>query len=59
MGRTVVISNVIKRQRSAVPVLYYHLSLNDEGQVTFVAPVIADVRRTIFHHAKLYLSELA
>jgi hypothetical protein len=36
-----------------------HLTGNNEGQVAFMTPVIANVRRAVFDHPKLYLTELA
>ena len=62
--RTIVISHVItcsrrKSQHPTVLMLDRHLTGNNEGQVAFMTPVIANVRRAVFDHPKLYLTELA
>ena len=64
VGTTVVVSHVItcscrNRQTPAVLMLNDHLTRNNEGQMAFVTPVVANVRRTIFNHPKLNLPKLA
>lgn len=65
MRRSIIIRDVItcsrgKYQRAASAfVLNHHLSGNHEGQMTLVAPVIANIRRALFHDAKLDLTELS
>jgi len=61
---TVVVSHVItgscrNSQTPTVLMLNDHLTRNNEGQMAFVTPVVANVRRTIFNHPKLNLPKLA
>ena len=61
---TVVVSHVIacscrNSQTPTVLMLNDYLTRNNEGQMAFVTPVVANVRRTIVNHPKLNLPTLA
>jgi|SRR5580765_6609884 hypothetical protein len=61
---TVVVGHVItcssrNSQTPTVLVLNDHLTRNNEGQMAFVTPVVANIRRTIFNHPKLNFPKLA
>src|SRR5215471_16118104 len=61
---TVVVSHVItcscwNSQTPAVLMLDDHFTRNNESQMAFVTPMVANVRRTIFNHPKLNLPKLA
>src|SRR5215470_538294 len=55
----VITASCRNSQTPAVLVLNDHLTRNDKGQMAFVTPVVANVRRTVFNHPKLNLPKLA